>query len=88
MIFIDEVGEGVVDQAQIFCPPFPKFLDPSLPYAQQHVPNWDEKLQSIEIWSEDDLDIELNHNNFQYEEWMHLANMVPGSFANNNEQTL
>ena len=58
-------------------------------YAKQHVPDWHEKLQTLENLSENDTDCEnISQQLPQREEWMHLADLIPGSFVNTTEETL
>ena len=60
-----------------------EFLD--TPYAEQHVPDWYEKLHSIQNQPEEQPDTESStHELPQREEWMVLADLVPGSSVNNN----
>ena len=56
-------------------------------YAKQHVPDWFEKLQTLQNLSENDTDSEdFSEQLPQREEWMHLADLIPGSLVNTNEQ--
>ena len=56
-------------------------------YAKQHVPDWFEKLQTLQNLSENDTDSEdFSEQLPQREEWMHLADLIPGSFVNTTEQ--
>ena len=58
-------------------------------YAKQHVPDWHEKLQTLESLSENDTDCEnISQQLPQREEWMHLADLIPESFVNTTEETL
>ena len=57
-------------------------------YAKDNVPDWYEKLQTLQNLSENDTDPEyISHQFPQREEWMHLADLIPGSFVNTTEQT-
>ena len=52
-------------------------------YAKQHVPDWFEKLQTLQNLSENDIDSEdFSEQLPQREEWMHLADLIPGCFVN------
>ncbi|XP_068687691.1 ATP-dependent DNA helicase pif1-like [Montipora foliosa] len=56
-------------------------------YAKQHVPDWFEKLQTLQNLSENDTDSEdFSEQLPQHEDWMHLADLIPGSFVNTTEQ--
>ena len=60
---------------------------PSNKYAKQHVPDWFEKLQTLQNLSENDTDSEdFSEQLPQREEWMHLADLIPGSLVNATEQ--
>ena len=59
-----------------------KFLE--TPYAKKHVTDWCEKLQNSQNLSEDQNDGDSCYSEQlpEREEWMHLAEIVPGSFIN------
>ena len=56
-------------------------------YAKEHVPDWCEKLQNSQNLSEDqnDSDLSFSEQLPEREEWMHLADIVPGSFIKTTE---
>ena len=55
-------------------------------YVQQHVPDWCERLHTVQTYSEDDTDFEHTPQELpQREEWMILADLIPGSFVTNND---
>ena len=57
-------------------------------YAKVNVPDKYEKLQTLQNLSENETDPEyISHQFPQREEWMHLADLIPGSFVNTTEQT-
>ena len=61
-----------------------EFLD--TPYAKQHVPDWDEKFQNIQNQSEEQPETEPHTQELpQCEEWMVLADLVPGYVVNNDK---
>ena len=65
------------------------FLETS--YAREHVPDWYEKLHTVQNYSEHDTDIQHTPQELpQREEWMLLADLVPGSFVtiDGTQQTL
>ena len=58
-------------------------------YAKKHVPDWFEKLHTLQTLSEDCGDTDNSSKQLpQKEEWMVLAELAPGSFVNENEVTL
>ena len=60
-----------------------EFLD--TPYAEQHVPDWREKLHSLQSQPEEQPDTDSPTQELpQCEEWMVLADLVPGSFVNSS----
>lgn len=62
-----------------------EFLQSS--YAKEHVPDWHEKLHVAQNYSEGDTDIGETVQQFSpREEWMLLADLIPGSFE--TEQSL
>ena len=69
---------------EIYITKWKDFLQTS--YAQQHVPDWCESLHTVQTYSEDDTDFEHTPQELpQREQWMILADLIPGSFVTNNE---
>ena len=74
------------DTDDVYITKWKEFLE--TPYASMHVPDWHEKLQNIENKSEEEPDIESSSKELpQREEWMHLAELIPASFANTSNMT-
>jgi len=62
-------------------------------YAKEHVPDWYEKLNTVQNYSQYENETDVQHTpqeHPQREEWMLLADLVPGSFVSNDisQQTL
>lgn len=68
---------------KIYISKWKDFLQTS--FAKEHVPDWYEKLHTIQNYSENETDVQLRPRELpQREEWMLLADLLPGSFVNND----
>lgn len=71
---------------EIYISSWKKFLETQ--YAKEHVTDWCEKLQNFQNLYEDQSDGDLCYSEQlpEREEWMHLADIVPGSFINTTKE--
>ena len=77
----DNAWGGQPGTDEIYINKWKDFLE--TPYAKQHVPDWYEKLHSMQNKSHEEPDIDPTSQELpQREEWMHLADLVPESFVN------
>ena len=71
---------------EIYITKWKEFLQ--TPYAEEHVPDWYEKLQSVQNNTEEEPNIEHSSEELpQREEWMDLADLIPGYFVNQDNIT-
>ena len=71
---------------EIYITSWKNFLETQ--YAKEHVPDWCEKLQNSQNVSEDQNDSDSSYSEQlpEREEWMHLADIIPGSFVNTTKE--
>ena len=69
---------------EIYITKWKEFLQ--TPYAKQHVPDWHDKLDTVQNYDENDSNTDhITPELPQREEWMLLADLMPGSFVTNEE---
>ncbi len=56
------------------------------PFAKENVPDWSDKLSSLQNTSDNSSDVVPIPEAIEREEWMHLADLIPGLFVDNSSQ--
>ena len=76
----DNAWDNQPSSDETFITKWKEFLE--TPYAKEHVPDWHERLDTVQNFNENDTDTEHTAQELpQREEWMLLADLVPGSFV-------